>query len=125
MAGIFLLHMLRLGVLFRDSTRHSRCAARRMAKRGQLAVKVFAGLRPGGIVMEPYGNRSGNSSVVAYEIADDSITVQFRGGSTYIYNYASTGAAHVDQMKELAISGMGLAGYINRYVRKAYAAKMG
>lgn len=75
--------------------------------------------------MDLYGNRSGNSSVIAFEIEEDSITVQFKGGGTYLYNYALTGATHVEQMKALALDGMGLGGYINRNVRKAYAAKIG
>ena len=74
--------------------------------------------------MQPYANRGGNSSVVAFEIGEDAITIQFQGGSTYLYDYSLPGTAHVEQMKALAIQGMGLSSYVNRHVRKAYAARL-
>ena len=39
---------------------------------------------------------------------------------TYRYSYARPGRTHVEYMKILARQGMGLASYINRYVRDSY-----
>jgi hypothetical protein len=74
--------------------------------------------------MERYQNLSGNSGVLAYEIGGDFIKVQFKDGSIYLYNYASTGQQDVETMKSLATNGSGLNSFISRYVRKAFAAKM-
>ena len=74
--------------------------------------------------MESYANAGGDSGVVAYEVGDDSIAVQFKGGAEYLYNYASTGQANVEQMKKLARAGQGLNSYISRVVKKAYARKL-
>jgi len=48
--------------------------------------------------MERYQNLGGDSGVAAYEIGPDSITVQFREGSIYLYNNQSTGASNIQQM---------------------------
>lgn len=74
--------------------------------------------------MKRYQNLSGDSGVVAYETGSDSIKVEFADGGLYLYTYASTGPANIEQMKVLARSGTGLATFINRYVREAYAAKL-
>jgi len=74
--------------------------------------------------MERYKNLGGDSGVVAYEIADDSIKVEFSDGSLYLYNYQSAGSDNIEQMKGLAIAGKGLNSFINRNVRKKYASKL-
>jgi hypothetical protein len=71
-----------------------------------------------------YKNRSGNSGVVAYEIARDSVTVEFEDGNVYLYTCASAGRADIERMKPLALSGEGLATFISQHVRHAYAAKL-
>ena len=73
--------------------------------------------------MTPYPNRSGTSGVNAYEIRDTSIVVEFRHGGTYLYDYNVPGREHVEEMKRLAKLGTGLATYINKNVRKGFAAK--
>lgn len=73
--------------------------------------------------MERYRDLSGNSGVVAYHLGHDSILVQFKNGSRYLYTYASTGPSDVDHMKRLAEKGKGLATFISRHVGKRYAAK--
>ncbi|MCR4427652.1 MAG: hypothetical protein NUW23_15980 [Firmicutes bacterium] len=73
--------------------------------------------------MERYANLGGDSGVVAYEIGDDFVRVQFWDGSIYLYTYASAGVNNIERMKELARGGQGLNAFINRYVRKAYARK--
>jgi len=74
--------------------------------------------------MEIYKNLNGNSSVRAYEIGNDSITVYFTDGTIYLYNYQSTGPSNIEEMKVLARAGRGLNSFIMLYVKKAYAAKL-
>lgn len=74
--------------------------------------------------METYKNLNGDSGVRAYEIGNDSITVEFKDGSAYLYNYTSAGSSNIEQMKTLAIAGSGLNSYINKNVRKLYATKL-
>ena len=73
--------------------------------------------------MEPYKNLAGDSAVVAYEIGDDSIKVQFRDGWIYTYNAESIGHSNVEHMKALASAGSGLNSFISRVVKGQYAAK--
>jgi len=71
--------------------------------------------------MERYLNRSGISPVTYYLIEVDSITVWFKEAErTYTYSYQKAGKRHVEALKKLAISGLGLATYITRNVRKLY-----
>jgi hypothetical protein len=70
--------------------------------------------------MERYLNRSGNSPIAYYQIADTSITIWF-GTKPYRYSYGGrAGKMHVDNMKGLARSGSGLSAYITRNVRNDY-----
>lgn len=71
--------------------------------------------------LQPYRNLNGNSGVSEYEIGPDYIRVRFTGATIYVYNHARSGAHHVDQMKLLAAAGRGLATYISRHVKDAYA----
>jgi hypothetical protein len=73
--------------------------------------------------MEPYKNLGGDSNVAAYEIASDTIKVQFRDGWIYTYTYQSAGQNKIEQMKTLAQVGQGLNSFIIKNVRKAYATK--
>lgn len=73
--------------------------------------------------MEIYANVGGDSGIAKYEIGEDFIKVQFSDGSIYVYTYESAGASNIENMKELAIKGQGLNSYINKNVRKLYAAK--
>ena len=73
--------------------------------------------------MTPYKDRSGKSGVLAYEIGDEAIAVQFRDGVTYRYTHASAGWQEVETMKLLAAQGRGLATYINRHVFDRYEEK--
>lgn len=74
--------------------------------------------------MTIYRNSGGDSGIVSYEIGSDSITVQFRDGSVYMYTSQSTGSGDIEEMKVLASSGEGLNSFINRRVRKRYARKL-
>jgi len=74
--------------------------------------------------MERYANWSGNSGVVAYEIGADSVTIQFRDGSIYLYTVSSAGPANIDRMKSLARQGSGLNAFINKQVKNLFARKL-
>lgn len=74
--------------------------------------------------MERYMNRGGDSGVAAYEIGDDSITVQFNDGAVYLYTSQSAGVATLVEMQHLAMAGQGLNSYIRRVVRKGYAQRL-
>ena len=74
--------------------------------------------------MEQYANLGRDSGVVAYEITADSITVQFRDHSLYLYNFNRPGTEAVEHMKSLALAGRGLNSYISRVVRKNFAQKI-
>jgi hypothetical protein len=73
--------------------------------------------------MKRYRDLSGQSGVVAYDISNDAITVKFRDGDVYRYDYSSTGQREVEEMKRLALAGQGLATYISRFVKDRYARK--
>lgn len=71
--------------------------------------------------MERYLNKSGNSPISYYQIAESSITVWFNGSSrSYTYSYRKAGRYHVENMKGLAISGSGLSAYITKNVKYLY-----
>lgn len=71
--------------------------------------------------MKRYADINGDSGVVAYEIDDGSITVQFEGTiQLYTYSYASAGQSHIETMKKLAAQGDGLNAYINNNVKFKY-----
>lgn len=72
--------------------------------------------------MDFYQNPGGNSGVYAFLIDDNSITVEFSKSGVYLYNYSKPGSSHVEQMKSLALSGIGLNSYIGKHVRDNYAA---
>jgi len=74
--------------------------------------------------MTPYKNLSRRSGVLAYEIARDSIAVQFEDGAIYLYTEKSAGRSGIEQMKDLAHAGRGLSTFIVRHVRKAYALRL-
>jgi len=74
--------------------------------------------------MQLYANRGRNSGVIGFELGDDSITVQFKDRSIYLYTYGSTGSFEIEQMKSLALYGQGLNSYIGRIIRKRFARKL-
>jgi hypothetical protein len=74
--------------------------------------------------MNRYGDRHGDSGVVAYLAGPGSITVRFRDGCVYLYDDSNPGARHVAEMQRLATRGQGLNTYINKFVRGRYAARL-
>jgi len=73
--------------------------------------------------MQPYGGRHRGSGVVAYAMDADWIAVEFPDGC-YLYDSRQPGIDHVLEMQRCARAGAGLATYINRHVRDAYAARL-
>jgi len=73
------------------------------------------------VAVEVYQNLSGDSGVARYSVSPDSIAIEFMNGSTYVYDYATTGEEAVEEMKMLARHGEGLNTFINRHVKKRYA----
>jgi hypothetical protein len=74
--------------------------------------------------MQPYKNVAENSGVIAYEIGDDFILIEFQDESVYLYDYKSTGKANIEQMKILALTGEGLTTFINQHIREHYTKKL-
>ncbi|HEX7935994.1 MAG TPA: hypothetical protein VF573_23405 [Paraburkholderia sp.] len=75
--------------------------------------------------MQRYGNISGKSGIVAYEIGDDFVAARFNSGVTYWYTKKSVGTRHLAELKRLATRGEGLATYISQHpeVRHGYERK--
>jgi hypothetical protein len=74
--------------------------------------------------MQPYKNLSGTSGVVAFEAGESHIDIEFQDGHRYRYDYAKTGKNEVEIMKSLALTGKGLATFINQSVRERFAQKL-
>ena len=74
--------------------------------------------------MQQYKNLGGDSGVLAYEISDDYIKVEFGDNSLYLYTYNSAGNQNIEEMKRLAIIGQGLNSFINKNVREKYESKL-
>lgn len=76
--------------------------------------------------MRPYGNRSGDAGVEAYEYGPDWIRVKFARGQTYEYNASKVGVVKLETMKRLADSGDGLTTFINQHpsVKNGYSRRM-
>lgn len=65
--------------------------------------------------MEPYSNLSGQSGVLAYQLGNEYIIVQFKTGQYVFYKYTnvSAGGPVVERLKALAVQGSGLNSYIS------------
>lgn len=74
--------------------------------------------------MQLYEDVNGDSGIVTFESKPDSLIITFKDQSKYLYTIGSVGGIHLENMKRLAERGDGLNSYINRYVRKKYAAKL-
>lgn len=75
-------------------------------------------------MMEPYKNLGGSSGVKAYELGNDSIIVEFKDSSQYLYNNLRPGIMSVERMKTLALRGQGLNSFISISVKKNYYKKL-
>jgi len=73
--------------------------------------------------MHLYAEDGHDTGISAYSFNKDSITVLFREGWYYLYDYEKPGKHHVDAMKALARQGHGLSTYISQHVRENYKRK--
>ena len=73
--------------------------------------------------MPNYANLSGKSGVRSYYMGVGFIEVTFKDGSTYRYDYPTTGKTMTDEMQNRARAGYGLNRYITKVVRTRYASK--
>lgn len=75
--------------------------------------------------MDRYKNLNGDSNVIAYELGQGSIIVEFGSGTHrhYVYNGNRPGAAVVAELQRLAVAGAGLNSYISRIVKKDFDRK--
>jgi hypothetical protein len=71
--------------------------------------------------MRIYENISGKSGVVAYEIGEGCIWIQFAGDAEpYLYTNESAGAENIRTMQDLARAGKNLATFVSRHVKTDY-----
>ncbi|MAT89340.1 MAG: hypothetical protein CMC35_01500 [Flavobacteriaceae bacterium] len=70
--------------------------------------------------MIAYENLSGTSNIRYYHISEEAISLTFKNGVTYEYNYDTPGAMHVENMKTFAIHGLWLNRYVVRHVGSQY-----
>ena len=70
--------------------------------------------------MTDYKNLNGDSGIIAYEIFDTYIRIQFEDEEVYVYSYDKPGEDEVEHMKKLAEEGKGLNTYINQKIRKKF-----
>lgn len=73
--------------------------------------------------MTPYKNLQGDSGIESYEMTDDSLTVKFKSGQFrhYLYTNKKPGPAALERMKQLAIQGKGLNGYILTIIKDRFS----
>lgn len=71
-----------------------------------------------------YQDLSGGAGIIAFKISGKSITLRFRDGGEYEYDYTIPGKKHVEQMKILAEKGKGLTTYVNQNIRDNYKKKL-
>ena len=74
--------------------------------------------------MDRYGNLSGDSGVLGYQLREGAIIVQFRNGSMYEYTNESAGSHAISTMRRLAVAGRGLSGFIATHVREKYSRRI-
>jgi hypothetical protein len=63
--------------------------------------------------MTPYKSKSGkDSGVIAYEIGNDYIIVEFKTRDVYTYSYSSADEEAIEEMKRRALASEGLSTFI-------------
>jgi hypothetical protein len=68
-----------------------------------------------------YKGLNEHHGVYQYASGEDFILIQFHNSDlAYIYNFEVTGREQIEKMKEHARKGIGLSGFISRYVKKKY-----
>lgn len=72
-------------------------------------------------MMIPYKNVHRLSSILAYEISDESIRIEFVSGAVRDYTFQNVGREHVEAMKKCAVRGKGLGSYVMNNERQFVA----
>lgn len=67
--------------------------------------------------------QSPKSGIIGYDISPESILIEFKGGTKYLYDYKTTGKEIVENMKILAINGTGLHSYILKNAKSKHVKK--
>ena len=75
-------------------------------------------------MMVLYKNLSGDSKVVRYQIAKDSMTIRFADCSVYRYTNQSADPATIGKMKTLALAGKGLGTFISENLKDRFSRKI-
>ncbi|MBY0494740.1 MAG: hypothetical protein K2Y23_11040 [Cyanobacteria bacterium] len=73
--------------------------------------------------MTPYRGHGKRHGVLAYEIQQDAIDIEFTSGWIYRFSYEKPGALRVERMKELAEAGHGLSMFISKHVKNRFASR--
>jgi hypothetical protein len=73
--------------------------------------------------MTPYKNLGGRSNVAGYDLTPGGIEVYFRDRYVYVFAEAIVGTDKIAKMRELALKGRGLNGFIFKNVRTSYIMK--
>lgn len=60
-----------------------------------------------------YLNLDDRSGIDSYEFTEDSISITFTTGVSYVYDHTSAGVLLVTEMKRLATAGQGLNAFVN------------
>lgn len=65
--------------------------------------------------MTPYKSKSNNrSGVIAYDIKENGISIQFQDGTKYLYTISSAGKPAIEVMINCALNNKGLSTYISQ-----------
>lgn len=83
---------------------------------------MFRARRPK--LFQKYKNLSGDSTVAAFEVKKDGITVRFTDHSIYRYTNQSADPANVSKMKTLGAAGKGLGTFIKSTVKDRFQRKV-
>lgn len=75
-------------------------------------------------MMQRYKNLQRNSGVLAFELGDDFIKVEFENHGVYLYTAESAGREKIEAMKKRALAGKGLSTFISQHVKNQYASKI-
>jgi hypothetical protein len=75
------------------------------------------------MAMTPYKNLGGRSNIAGYDLTPCGIEVYFRDRYVYVFAEAIVGTDKIAKMRELALKGRGLNGFIFRNVRTSYIMK--
>ena len=73
--------------------------------------------------MTPYRDNAKKHGVLAYDIQQNAIDVEFTSGWIYHFSYEKPGALRVERMKELAQSGHGLSTFISKHVKNRFESR--